>query len=217
MFAAAAGTGSIRVHSSRRWRPRSRDRRRRPRQARAASRGPSARGARSLGVGGEFGGDNDLAIVDVELGVVTLQRRLAAGAHDARVVVGGVDDPGRDEHRLVRLDRPGPPRPVGRHPAHPPRVIGGVRCVVKAKFFFRAPAGLKEPIAAVLGDRACLSLPFGVERAGRAAVTSGNSGRSLAPPAASSWPPASSSRPTWDSPTPVTGTPSRCRPWPPTA
>jgi hypothetical protein len=90
-----------------------------------------------------------------------------------------------------------------------------MRC--QAKFFFRAPAGLKEPIAAVLGDRACLSLPFGVERAGRAAVTSGNSGRSLAPPAASSWPPASSSRPTWDSPTPVTGTPSRCRPWPPTA
>src|SRR4051794_3361162 len=58
-----------------------------------------------------------------------------------------------------------PPRPAAPPPAAPPRLIGRVRCVVEVEFFFQAPAGLKEPIAALLRDRACLSLPFGVERA----------------------------------------------------
>ena len=111
-------------------------------------------------VGRQLGGDHDLLLVDGQLGVVALQRLVAVRAHRPRVMVGGVDQPGRHEHRLVRLDHPRrhPPRAVRGDTSRAPGVIGGVRGVLDIEFFLQAPARLKQPISPVLGDRAAFAL-----------------------------------------------------------
>jgi len=58
-------------------------------------------------VGGQVGGDHDLLLVDSRLAVVSLQQCVAVRAHRPRVMVADVHQPGRHEHRLVRLDHPG--------------------------------------------------------------------------------------------------------------
>jgi hypothetical protein len=58
-------------------------------------------------LGRDLGGQDDLLVVDGRLGVVALQRRLAMGAHDPRIVIGRVDQPARRQRRLVGLIMPG--------------------------------------------------------------------------------------------------------------
>jgi hypothetical protein len=58
----------------------------------------------------------DLVLVDRGRGVVALDRRPSLGAHDARVVIGGVDRPGRRRRRGVRAGRSTEPPPVFHHP-----------------------------------------------------------------------------------------------------
>jgi hypothetical protein len=79
-------------------------------------------------VRGDLGGQDDLLVVDGELGVVALQRRLAMRAHHARVVVGDVHQALRRDRRVVGLDHSWrhPVRPVGGDAARPPGLIGRV-------------------------------------------------------------------------------------------
>jgi hypothetical protein len=132
-------------------------------------------------VAGQLGGDDDLLLIDDELGVVALQRLEAMRAHRPRAV-GRVHQAGRHEHRLVRLDHPRrhPPRTVGSDASPAPRVIGGVRGAVGVELFLEALARLKQPVRSVLGDRPALALALGVQRAaplphpGPTALRSGN-------------------------------------------
>jgi len=118
------------------------------------------------GIGSQLGGDDDLLVGDGHLRVVALQRLEAVRAHRPRVMVGEIDQAARDELRLVRLDHPGghAPRPVCRNPAGPPGVVCSMGGVVVVELLFKASAGLKEPVGAVLGDRTALAIPLGIQR-----------------------------------------------------
>ena len=118
-------------------------------------------------VGRQLGGDHDLPLVDGQLRVVALQRLIAVRSHRPRVMVGQIDQAGRHEHRLVRLDHPRrhPPRAVRGDTPRAPGVIGGVRGVLDIKLFLQAPARLKQPVSPVPGDRAALALALGFQPA----------------------------------------------------
>jgi hypothetical protein len=58
-------------------------------------------------VGRDLGGDDDLPVVDRELGVVALHPGLALGADHARVVVADIHQPGRQLGHDERLHDPG--------------------------------------------------------------------------------------------------------------
>jgi hypothetical protein len=76
----------------------------------------------------ELGGDHDLVLVGRRLGVVALERRLALGAHDARVVIGRVDPLLRALGRGVggEARRAPEPAPVAAPAARPPGGKGRV-------------------------------------------------------------------------------------------
>ena len=76
-------------------------------------------------LGRDLGGDDDLSIVDRQLRVVALQRRLAMGAHHTRVAIGDVNQPRRGLGRPVGLHHPGrhPTRSVGGNLALAPRLV----------------------------------------------------------------------------------------------
>jgi hypothetical protein len=60
------------------------------------------------------------------------------------------------------IERRPPPRAIRSDTPCAPRVIGGMRRLLDVELFLQAPAGLKEPIGSVPGDRPALALPLGV-------------------------------------------------------
>jgi hypothetical protein len=69
--------------------------------------------------------------------------------------------------QLERLDHAGrhAPRSVGGDAVRAPLLVGGVGGPVGVEFLLQAPAGLKEPLGAVAGDRAPFALALRFQRA----------------------------------------------------